>query len=363
MINIATVFSGIGAFEQALEKLNIKYTIVFASDNGEREISKESNEKLLKIFNSVKYKSNIQDIVKAEYVKTKKENFVKNSYFSNYSINEDKWHEDIRFIDGRKYKNKVDIFVGGSPCQSFSIIGKKAGLNDARGTLFYDYARLVNEIKPKVFIFENVQGMLIHDKGNTWKIIKEIFDSLGYKLYYEVLNSIDYNIPQFRKRLFVVGFRDKNINFKFPKKQMLNMKASDLIEKQVDQKYFLGEKGFKFVTNLKYKNRAKIIGEYIRAQKANQQFNWNGDFVFIDEKNIKFNDNFKKPYLSNYQGQKGYIRKLTPKELLRFMGFKDNFKIVNPDMQMYRQIGNSIVVNVLESIIIEIMRALNYEKT
>ena len=122
--------------------------------------------------------------------------FLKESYFVNYKIDEESWFEDIRFIDGKKFENKIDLFVGGSPCQSFSMMGKRAGLEDARGTLFYEYARLVNEIKPKVFIYENVPGMINHDNGNTWKVVREIFESLGYKFYFQILNSKDYGIPQ-----------------------------------------------------------------------------------------------------------------------------------------------------------------------
>ena len=93
--------------------------------------------------------------------------------------------DDIKIPSGDG--SDVDLFVGGSPCQSFSLVGKQRGLEDTRGTLFYEYARLVKEIQPKVFIYENVRNLINHDKGNTWKVIKEVFDSLGYKIKYKNL--------------------------------------------------------------------------------------------------------------------------------------------------------------------------------
>lgn len=362
-IKIATVFSGIGAFEQALKKLNRNYDIVFACDNGEREISTSSKE----IFDYAK-KHDLSDYQLNQYVAslyndTKKINQMKKSYFANYDIDEKRWYEDIRFINGENFKNKVDLFVGGSPCQSFSIIGKKAGLEDARGTLFYEYARLVKQMQPKAFIYENVPGMLMHDHGNTWKIIKEIFESLGYKLNYQILNSKDYGIPQDRKRLFVVGLRDSSLNFEFPQPIELKTTMFDYLEPKVDTKFYLGEKGFKFVTNPKYKNRARVNHKIIQTEKANQQFNWNGDFVFEPLSKDKHNkDILNRAYVGEFNREKGVIRQLTHRECMRLMGFPDNYKIVVPNVWAYRQAGNSIVVNVLEAIVRELLKTLEADE-
>lgn len=349
-IRLATVFSGIGAIEQAFYKKNIPYEIIFASDNGERELD-QSVEQLKKEFLSSDF-SDINDFIKMKYAKMNKPNHVKRSYFANYDIKEEQWYEDVRFINGAKYEGKVDLFVGGSPCQSFSIMGKKAGLEDARGTLFYDFARLVKEIQPKVFIYENVPGMLSHDKGRTWKHIKEIFESLNYHFEYELLNSIDYGIPQNRKRLFVVGWKDSSKKFKFPKGRKLDTTMFDYLEDYAPARHYLGQKGFEFVTNKKYKNRARVNEKIIQTQKANQQFNWNGDFVFVPYDKIKNEKEIlKRAYIGTYKGKRGAIRQLTYRELIRLMGFSDSFKIVVPNIPAYRQIGNSIVVNILESIL------------
>jgi len=362
VLRIATVFSGIGAIEQAIKKMNIPYEIVFACDNGEREL-KESIDSIKQYCDENEFDNlQINSYVKQKYDETKKPNYMKESYFANYKIEEDRWFEDIRFIDGKDFVNQVDLFVGGSPCQSFSMIGKRAGLEDARGTLFYDYARLVSEIKPKVFIYENVPGMLNHDNGNTWKVIQEIFNSLGYDIHTQILNASDYGIPQNRRRVYVVGFKKQRDNFKFPIKMKLNTSLFDYLEENIPIKYYLSYKGFNFVSNPKNSNRAAINRKIIKTQKANQQFNWNGDFIFESIDTLKNKDEvLKLAHVGNWNGQIGVIRKLTNRECLRLMGFADDFKIVVPDAHAYRQSGNSIVVNVLQNIMEEILKVEDFE--
>lgn len=360
-IKVATVFSGIGAPEQALKKLNIDYTIVFACDNDEIEL-KESFEDIKQNFKKSQY-SDINKFVSDMYSNTKKPKYVKQSYFANYDIDEERWYPDIRFLDGKKYKNNIDIFIGGSPCQSFSIIGKRGGLEDARGTLFYEYARLVKEMQPKVFVYENVPGMLIHDGGNTWKVIQNVFKSLGYKIKYQVLNSKDYGIPQNRKRLFVVGIKKQYPDFSFPEPFELQKTMFDFLEEEVNFRHYLGKKGFEFVTNPKYKNRARVNKEIIQTEKANQQFNWNGDFVFEELEKVKDNPKIMtRAYVGDFEGKKGVIRQLSYRECMRLMGFSDDYKIVVPNVPAYRQAGNSIVVNVIEEIIKEIFKVVDFDE-
>jgi DNA (cytosine-5)-methyltransferase 1 len=362
-VRLATVFSGIGAIEHAFQRLGLKHEIVFAGDI-------EPN--------------------------------CKKSYFANYNIKEEDWFNDIRDFDARKYKGKVDFLVGGAPCQAFSMVGHRLGFEDARGTLFYEFARVVKETKPKVFLFENVRGLLNHDKGRTWHVIHDIFEELGYDVKFRVLNSCDYGIPQHRERVYCLGFKKKT-DFKYPAPIPLEYVMYDFLEDYTYSKYFLKEKGVKFVTS--HKNREKsytqINGDIQLCQKRNQQFNWHGDFVFhpqaldeipdekfdefifdvrdveekyyLSEKVAKYvlaggTKNFKtstetdldiaRPLLQsmhkmhragvdNYVTHKGRIRKLTPRECLRLMGFKDSFNIVVSDTAMYQQAGNSIVVDVL----------------
>ena len=362
-LQIATVFSGIGAFEQSLNKLNIPYDIVFACDNGEREI-KESYEDIIDYAK----KNNYDDIQLANYVrqlydKTHKKNHMKTSYFANYEISEENWYEDIRFISGKRYENKVDIFVGGSPCQSFSNMGKRKGLEDARGTLFYHYAKLISDIKPKVFIYENVPGMLNHNGGDTWERIKVVFDSLGYKYFYQVLNGKNYGIPQNRNRLFVIGFK-KDVKFNFPAEQELKTTMFDYLEDTPEARHYLGQKGFEFVTNPKYKGRGVINNDIIRTQKANQQYNWNGDFVFEEFDHIKDRkDVLDRAYVGQWNGKTGVIRQLTYRECYRLMGFDDCFDFTKVNnLWRYRQAGNSIIVNVLEAIMKEVLKVEDFNE-
>ena len=165
-IRLATVFSGIGAIEQAFKRLHIDHEIVFACDNGEIVIDydAEKERKIVCSLNSIKEKREYVDNLYTS--KVRKNNFVKISYMANYGhlLKDSNFFQDIRLLDGRDFRNKVDILVGGSPCQSFSTVGFQGGLEDTRGTLFYDYANLIKDVNPKVFIYENVRGLTTHDK-------------------------------------------------------------------------------------------------------------------------------------------------------------------------------------------------------
>lgn len=221
-----------------------------------------------------------------------KSNFVKQSYFANYDIKEENFHWNVSFIDGNQYRDKVDLFVGGSPCQSFSMVGKQRGLDDTRGTLFYEYARLVKEIQPKVFIYENVKAVLSNDSGKTWKTMSGIFDDLNYQWKLMILNSKDYGVAQNRERIFVVGFRkdlELEKEFEEPKKINLNKTMKDYLLDNVSGKYYLNKKGVAFVTDDKnlQKKWTQIDGDIQLCQKKNQQFNWHGDFVFEEENKDK----------------------------------------------------------------------------
>lgn len=351
-MKIATVFSGIGAPEYCLKKYfpSLNPEIIFACDCGETRPLDDLEVLRIQGISDSKKRQKAADVA---YSKKRNRNSIKDVYFVNYGnmgITEDNWHDDIRFIKGTEYENSVDLFVGGSPCQSFSNMGKRLGLEDTRGTLFYDYARLVKEIKPRVFVYENVPGMLTRDNGRAWKTIKDVFRGLGYTFSYSVLNSSDFGMPQNRRRLFVIGFRSEEFGkkFAFPKPISLNSKAFDYYEKDIDPKYFLKSKGFHFVVT--HPSRAKINSEVVRTEKRNQQFNWNGDFVFVPFNQITDKDILNEAYIGEWNGECGAIRKLTPRECFRFMGFSDDFKLCDYDVDSYKQAGNSMVVNVLRAL-------------
>lgn len=359
MINIATVFSGIGAPEEAFRQLDLEYNILFACDNGERELSK-TYEEILQETEGFTYEDRINYVNKL-YDDTKKVNYVKKSYFANYNIDEDRWYEDVRFIDGKRYKEQVDFLIGGSPCQSFSTYGKKRGLEDTRGTLFYHYATLIKDMQPKVFIYENVLGLTTHDSGKTWEKIKEVFQELEYSIFPMKLNSVDYGLPQNRNRIFVIGFRhDLNVEeFTQPDKVELTTTAEDYLLDNVDLSYYLGKKGFEWVTTpSKHQSRTRANRDVIGCQTANQQFNWIGD-LRLESPTDEIRNN-ERIYIGEYEGQEMVARKMTPSECLRLMGF-ENFKIVVNDKNAYRQSGNSIAVPVMKALIKKICDTINLE--
>ncbi|MCI9641787.1 MAG: DNA (cytosine-5-)-methyltransferase [Eubacterium sp.] len=356
MIKVATVFSGIGAPEEALKQLNIDFDIVFACDNGEREIEKTYEE----ILEETKEMTSDERVsfVNGLYKLTNKENFVKKSYFANNKISNDKWYEDVRFIDGKKYKNSIDLLIGGSPCQSFSTFGKKKGFEDTRGTLFFHYANLIKEIRPSVFIYENVVGLKTHNGGNTWKRIQEVFDELEYNVFDFELNAKDYGLPQLRNRVFVVGFKNEmNVDkFDEPEKVELKKFATDYLSNKVDLKYYMGKKGFEWVTTPeKHQSRSRVNRDIIGCQTANQQFNWIGDFR-IESPTDEMRNN-EKIHIGLYDGKESVARKLTPEECLKLMGF-ENFHIVVDDKNAYRQSGNSIAVPVLKALLKNVVKII-----
>lgn len=352
-----------------------------------------------------------KEYVDSLYSGLESRNKVKQSYMANYDVPEEDFHWNVAFLDGKQYEGKVDLFVGGSPCQSFSFVGKQRGLDDTRGTLFYEYARLIDEIKPKVFIYENVRAVTTHDGGKTWGKMQQVFQELGYDFSWEVLNAKNYGIPQNRERLFVIGFRrDLAIKepFCFPKPIPLEKVMKDFLIDNAPGGYFLPKKGVEFVTMEKNlaKRFTQIDGEVQLCQKKNQQFNWHGDFVFQSEEEATAHDipDLEKYFLSekvkkyvlssgtknfyskpvidleiarpllttmhkmhragvdNYVTTEGRLRKLTPRECLRLMGFRDSFKIVVADTSMYQQAGNSIVVDVLIAIMTEILNSIDFEE-
>jgi DNA (cytosine-5)-methyltransferase 1 len=325
MIRLATVFSGIGAIEHALKRQEVPHEMVYACD-----IDK----------------------------------FVKKSYFANYPIREDQWHDDVTKIDGSKYTGKVDLFVGGSPCQSFSTMGKLGGFEDTRGTLFFEYARLVKEMQPKVFIYENVKGLFTHDKGKTWEVVRNTFEELGYDFTYTLMNSKDYGIPQSRPRLFVVGFRKDLLGsierFEFPEKEELKYIGHDFLEDSGMTQAAI-DRGFTQID--------RVEDKYTFSDKMQSWVMTSGTKGFhvdpaLDRPILKtiLATCYKmhRSGIDNYwtRPDNGLIRKMTPREHLRLMGYSDWFNIDVSNTQLMKQAGNSIVVDVIEKILQAILVAV-----
>lgn len=191
-------------------------------------------------------------------------------------------------------------------------------------------------------MLENVRNIVTHDNGNTFKVIRETLEELGYKIFYQVLNTADYGIPQNRRRTFIVGFNNYNIEFNFPKKQELKLTMQDLLEQDVADKYFLSERLTKTVMKAgtkTYYAKPETDLKVARALLATMH-------------------KMHRAGIDNYVTKKGKLRRLTPRECARLQGFPDSFIIPVSDTQAYRQFGNAVTVNVAYEIATAVKGAL-----
>lgn len=391
-MRILELFAGIGACSKALERTKIDVEIVDAVDNDKFAIAS---------FNAI--------------------------HNTNFDI------QDITTYD-KSFKD-IDIITHGSPCQDFSLAGKQAGGDFGSGTrssLMYETIRIVGQIRPKYVLWENVKNILSKKHKHNFNSYIETMNVLGYNSYYQVLNAKDYGIPQNRERVYTVSIRkdiDKG-NFVFPEKEKLHLRLKDMLEDDVEEKYYLSDKaiqGLKRQEKLKHKpnfvEKKEVINTIDTKVGNGTHFSpylIENKCIQVGKLDIKRHDCLKRVYskegisptLTDMQGgnrqpkiaiknatKKGYdeatdgdsvnlqypdsttrrgrvghgvsqtlmgtdnmgvisdyrIRKLTPKECWRLMGFNDEDfeKAKNVPMsntQLYKQAGNSIVVNVLEKI-------------
>jgi len=338
-MKVGTDFSGIGAPEMALKYLGIDFDSVFAC-----EIDKFARQSFEQLH---KPKTFYNDITKRN-------------------------HKEIE---------QLDLYVAGFPCQAFSMAGKRKGFDEARGTLFFNVAEFIQINQPKVFILENVKGLLSHDSGKTFQTIIDILsngggtkngqisldvfeDGLGYHIYWKVLNTKNFGIPQNRERVFIVGFKDFR-SFSFPKNISLNITLKDVLENQVNDKYYLSDKMIKGILKSNFRERKPIeINNISKCLKVG------GDIPCFEVISHSLHPRCGDPkkggtgHLSKQDGTSYCLdtgnaqaieldkkmRRLTPLECWRLQGFKDQdfFKVKDvSDTQLYKQAGNSITVNVL----------------
>jgi DNA (cytosine-5)-methyltransferase 1 len=342
---IATVCSGIGSPEQALKELDIPHEISFAC-----EIDK----------------------------------YARQTYLANFTPNV--MYQDLTAEEWDKPEQYSDLFIGGIPCQAFSLAGKRLGELDKRGLLFYDFYRYVKNQQPKVFIIENVKGLLSDNNGitfqnwcallgrsmNTYVNMFNHDDSLLYNLHFKVLNSKDFGVPQNRERVFLIGIRNDLPNtFRFPIGERLKIRLKDILESEVDEKYYLSEKMLNYFNDRADNfNKGKI--NYKRGNDV-------ASCITSSSKSLDISDNIivEGEVTPNSQGGKVYdskgisptvtamgggnqepktvlnqrIRRLTPLECMRLQGYPDSFIKPCSDSQTYKQAGNSITVNVMKAII------------
>ncbi len=239
-----------------------------------------------------------------------------------------------------------DVLCAGFPCQPFSIAGYRKGfLDTGRGDLFFEIVRILREKRPKAFLLENVKNLKTHDKGKTFRIISESIADLGYFVKAEVLNSMYYgNVPQNRERIYIVGFNDKSNsdNFRFPEPLPLTQSVNELLDERVDEKYYYFGQSI-------YPHLIETITE------KGKVYQWRRYYVRANKKGVC-------PTLTANMGTGGHnvplilddkgIRKLTPRECARLQGFPEDFVLPNelPDSKLYKQIGNSVTIPVVERI-------------
>ena len=267
---------------------------------------------------------------------------------------------DITKIDEKDIP-KHDVLCAGFPCQAFSISGKRLGFKDTRGTLFFDVARIVKHHQPKLILLENVKNFLTHDNGNTISVVKKTLEELNYNVFYKVLNSSNFGIPQKRERIYIVGFnRELKIDeFKFPSNQNIFVSLKDyLLPDKLTKELILNRNDIQLTKNKKLQK--DIFGNYPQKPIRLGQVNKGGQGERI------YSIHGHAVSLTAYGGGIGSktgiylvnkkIRKLSPRECARITGFPDNFSLSDNKNHSYKQFGNSVVVNVLDFILKEIMK-------
>lgn len=327
MIKVGSDFSGVGAFNQALIRLGIPYKEIFACDM---------------------------------------DKYARQTFIHNYGEPD---YYPTNVYNRAIPSEPLDIYMTSPPCQAFSLAGKRLGKEDQRGILFFNSHEFIKVNKPRFFIFENVKGLLSDDNGNTFNewvnllggksvnglpVMFSYEDSVPYHLYWKVLNAKHHGVPQNRERVFLIGIRDdKDNTFRFPPEEYLKIKLKDVLEGDVDDKYYLSEKMLNYLLtnteNQKQKNNGfkfsptdgNSIGKAVTCKAGNR----------MDDEFIKVKSATSKGYEEALEGFAQTLRRLTPRECFRLMDFPDTFTWHVSDSQAYKQAGNSIVVNVLYKIL------------
>jgi DNA (cytosine-5)-methyltransferase 1 len=317
ILKVGTDCSGIEAPIQALQLLNIPFKHVFSCDNDKYVIES-----------------------------------IKGNYNPTYIYND---------IFDRDYNNlpKIDMYIAGFPCQAFSLLGKREGFDDTlnRGIVFFACLKTIKKLKPDIFILENVKGLLNHDNGKTFKLIIELLKKLKiYDINYKVLNTKDYGIPQNRERVFIIGLKkNKYNNFEFPNPIKLPIKVDDIICKNVtDKKYGkLTPHKKKILSDLKKTKKIKTFANNWSINLNVSSHKRTSPMLDVSPCLLAGNGGDCIYYLSSIK------RRYTPREYLNLQGFGTDFKQVVSDSKMYKQVGNSMSVNVLAFLYLSILKSLN----
>lgn len=251
---------------------------------------------------------------------------------------------DINSIDPEDIPNH-DILLAGFPCQPFSIAGKGLGFSDTRGTLFFNIEEIIKAKKPQAFLLENVKRLTTHDNNQTFSVIIEKLENLGYTVYHRVLNSLNFGLPQKRERIYIVGFRD-DISFEFPEPLGCYQPLAGLLDddRDVPRSYFLSD-------NIREKRLKAVKGSPPNPSIWHENIGGNISA-------LPYSCALRAGGSYNYLVVNG-IRRLTDREMLRLQGFPEDFKINIPYSQLRKVVGNSVSVPVIEAIAGEMIKALD----
>lgn len=270
--------------------------------------------------------------------------FCQDSYEANFG---ERPFGDITEVDEKMIPDH-DILFAGFPCQPFSIIGQMKGMDDTRGTLFFDIARIIKEKRPKAFILENVKQLVGHDQGKTLKVILQALKNLGYHVQYSVLNALDYGLPQKRERVLIVGHSEP-IMFTYPSPIRPYKPLTEILEKKVAEKHF--------------------ASEYIREKRNDSHKSSYYPSIWHENKSGNI---CSYPYSCALRAGASYNyllvngeRRLTPREMFRLQGFPESYKIVVSDGQARKQAGNAVPVNLVKAVIEKLLPyvAVNLDQT
>jgi DNA (cytosine-5)-methyltransferase 1 len=253
-----------------------------------------------------------------------------------------------------------NVLCAGFPCQPFSIAGKQRGFDDKRGTMFFEIARIVDYHKPEVIFLENVANLEKHDNGNTIKVITGTLDKLGYDVEYKVLNSKDYGVAQIRKRIYIICFRkDLRAKFSFPEPFESDIAVEDFLEMEVDEHYYIDRPDIVFykedsTVRVRDTYRMGYIGNIGQGRRIYSIKGLTPTFVVSARGPAGGTESY---YIN------GRVRRLTPNECKRIMGFPENFVFPVPETRAYEQLGNSVAVPVLKAIARQIVATNIFEDT
>ena len=298
--------------------------------------------------------------------------YARKTYFANFDVGSAVVDSDITKVDENAVP-EFDICLAGFPCQAFSLAGRRDGFEDnyrgvCRGTLFMDVVRICERVKPKVIFCENVKGLVIHDKGRTFEVIRAAFQQIGYKVHYKVLNSKDYGLAQNRELIYIVCFRNdiNDAGFEFPEPTLDKVSIAGIMQAApIPAKYYLSEGLLQTLRDHKDRFEKKGGGFGYEIRDTSDIANALICGGMGRERNLIVDSRpHSKIPTTNIKGRINDedIRRLTPRECARLQGFPDDFKLPVADTHLYKQFGNTVPVNIIDLIAKEIQTVLERER-